>query len=65
MYPHAIAPPAKAKGIMIVDDVLTAGTHYRAMQTVLSQRFPGVPINAIFMARRVFPPEELRSSSDQ
>ena len=25
-----------------VDDVLTAGTHYRAMHMLLSQRFPGV-----------------------
>jgi hypothetical protein len=42
---------------IIVDDVLTAGTHYRAMHTVLSQRFSGVPINGIFIARRVFPPD--------
>lgn len=45
-------------GILVVDDVLTAGTHYRAMHAVLSQRFPGVPINGMFVARRVFPPEE-------
>ena len=43
--------------ILVVDDVLTAGTHYRAMHTVLSQRFPGVPTNGIFIARRVFPPD--------
>lgn len=39
----------------IVDDVLTAGTHYRAMHTVLSARFPGIPIVGVFIARRVFP----------
>jgi hypothetical protein len=40
--------------IGIVDDVLTAGTHFRAMQVRLSERFPGVP-NGFFIARRVFP----------
>jgi hypothetical protein len=49
------APPPQAIGI--VDDVLTAGTHYRAMHTVLSDRFPGVPIVGLFVARRVFPDE--------
>lgn len=29
--------------IGIFDDVLTAGVHYRAIQTLLTQRFPGVP----------------------
>ena len=43
--------------IGIVDDVLTAGTHYRAMHTVLAARFPNVPIIGIFIARRVFPPD--------
>jgi hypothetical protein len=43
------------RAIGIVDDVLTAGTHYRAMHTVLSRRFPGTPIVGIFVARRVFP----------
>jgi hypothetical protein len=41
--------------IAIVDDVLTGGTHYRAMHTILSGRFSGVPIFGIFIARRVFP----------
>jgi hypothetical protein len=41
--------------LWIMDDVLTAGTHFRAMQIVLSGRFPGVPIFGIFIARRVFP----------
>ncbi len=50
-----VQPPPT--GILLVDDVLTAGTHYRAMHTVLSQRFPGVPIHAMFIARRVFPPD--------
>jgi hypothetical protein len=53
---EAVAQPTPLN-ILVVDDVLTAGTHYRAMHIVLSQRFPGVPINGIFIARRVFPPD--------
>jgi predicted amidophosphoribosyltransferase len=44
--------------IGIVDDVLTAGAHYRATHKVLSDRFPGVRIAGLFVARRVFPPDE-------
>lgn len=39
--------------IGIFDDVLTVGRHYRAMHTVLSRRFPGVPITGIFLARTI------------
>jgi len=55
---ETLALPAP-RAIGIFDDVLTAGTHFRAMHTVLSQRFPGVPITGIFIARRVFPPEHV------
>lgn len=46
------------RAIVIVDDVLTAGTHYRAMHVTLSERFPNVPIVGLFIARRVFPAED-------
>jgi predicted amidophosphoribosyltransferase len=39
--------------ITIVDDVLTAGTHYKAMKTILSERFPDTPISALFVARTI------------
>lgn len=44
------------KAIAIVDDVLTAGTHFVAVRQVLRAVLPGVPIVGIFIARRVFPP---------
>lgn len=44
--------------IGIVDDVLTAGTHFKAMKHVLEDSFPGVPIWGLFIARRVFPGDE-------
>lgn len=53
---ETVAEPAPRQ-MAIVDDVLTAGTHYRAMHTILSQRFPSVPLVGIFIARRVFPDE--------
>lgn len=43
------------RSIGIIDDVLTAGTHFRAMDDLLPRRFPNVPIVGIFVARRVFP----------
>lgn len=46
-------PPPAVIGIL--DDVLTAGTHYRAMHTVLIARFPAAQIYGFFVARRVFP----------
>ncbi len=51
---ETLTQPAPAT-IGIFDDVLTAGTHYRAMETVLHSRFPGIPIFGFFIARRVFP----------
>jgi hypothetical protein len=50
------APPPTS--IAIVDDVLTAGTHYRAMHITLAARFPNVPLIGLFIARRVFPDDD-------
>ena len=44
------------ENIGIVDDVRVAGAHYRAMHSVLSQRFPAARIVGFFIARRIFPP---------
>jgi len=38
--------------IIVIDDVLTSGCHYRAMHSVLSKRFPSAKIKGIFLARR-------------
>lgn len=53
---EAVAGSKPVSSIAIFDDVLTAGTHYRAMHTKLGERFPGVPIFGIFIARRAIPP---------
>lgn len=49
---EALAAPPPTK-IMIVDDVLTTGSHFKAAQAVLAARFPGIPIVGCFVARRV------------
>ena len=41
--------------IGVFDDVLTVGTHFKAMKTVLNGRFPDVKVTGFFIARRVFP----------
>jgi len=50
----AAAPEPTIIGVF--DDVLTAGSHFKAVKNVLSTRFPQVPIMGIFIARRIFPP---------
>ncbi|WP_051016479.1 hypothetical protein [Bartonella tamiae] len=39
--------------IVIVDDVLTTGTHFKAMKKILSQQFPQARILGFFITRRV------------
>lgn len=46
-----VAPPPKDIGLF--DDVLTTGAHFRAAKNLLSERFPGIRIVGIFVARRV------------
>jgi hypothetical protein len=43
--------------IALIDDVLTTGAHFVAAKTLLTARFPGVPIRGLFVARRVFDDE--------
>jgi hypothetical protein len=49
--------------IGIFDDVLTTGTRFVAMKTILQGRFPQVHIFGFFIARRVFPPSDEQSST--
>ena len=50
----AAAPTPAA--VLVVDDVLTTGAHFKAAQSVLVERFPGISVFGLFVARRV--PEE-------
>ena len=41
------------KSIAVVDDVLTTGAHFKAMQRILNETFPDVPLIGVFLARRI------------
>ena len=43
------------KRVAIVDDVLTVGTHFKAMEIVLKKRFAAVSVVGFFVARRILP----------
>ena len=51
---ETLTVPASQR-ITLVDDILTAGTQCWAMHTLLSERFPGMPIVGMFTASGVFP----------
>jgi len=54
-------PPAVA---WIFDDLLTAGSHFKAVQSVLCARFPGLPTIGIFIARRVPESDDFQTDED-
>jgi len=39
--------------VLVVDDVLTEGAHYRAMKDKILERFPGIQVVGLMVARRV------------
>jgi hypothetical protein len=44
---------ARPRQMAVVDDVLTTGAHFKAMQRLLNETYPGMPLIGIFIARRV------------
>lgn len=51
---ESLAEPVPT-AIAVVDDLLTTGTHFKAMKRILQDRFPGVGVlvTGLFLARRV------------
>jgi len=47
-----VSQPRHPVALIIVDDVLTTGAHFKATQAVLKKQFPEVPIFGLFVARR-------------
>lgn len=54
-YRATRVPEARPATIVVFDDVLTTGCHFKAMQLVLSRALPGATIYGVVIARRVFP----------
>jgi hypothetical protein len=46
------------EAIFLVDDVLTTGSHFKALKTILNGRFPQPVIYGLFLARAVRPPQD-------
>lgn len=44
--------------VCIFDDILTTGSHFKAVASVINQRWPGIPVAGIFIARRYLPVAE-------
>jgi hypothetical protein len=40
--------------VLIFDDLLTNGTHYKAAQQYLIENFPNIRVSGLFIARRIF-----------
>lgn len=53
------------KHIVIVDDMMTAGAHYRAMRRILRKRFPKASISGVFLARRIFASDGVGDEDDE
>ena len=49
---ETVAAP-EAGLVVVVDDLLTSGAHFRAAQRVLSRHFPDIDVVGLFLARRV------------
>ena len=48
---NELATHPKPRAVVIVDDVLTTGAHYRASKKVLRTRWPGLNVLGLFIAR--------------
>jgi hypothetical protein len=51
---ESLANPAPTR-VILFDDVLTTGSHFKAMQMVLQMRFPGIHMMGLFLAYTVRP----------
>ena len=58
---ETLTDPPRNNSIVIFDDVLTTGRHFKAMQIVISQQFPDVKIYGVFVARRVPKTDDLEN----
>jgi hypothetical protein len=50
VQPFTDPPPSQ---VAVVDDLLTTGAHFKAMQRILTETYPNIHVVGIFIARRV------------
>jgi hypothetical protein len=56
---EAICEWGRPREVAVFDDLLTTGSHFKAMKAIIGERWPNVPVSGIFIARRYIPHEEL------
>lgn len=44
--------------VFLIDDVITTGCSFTVCKQMILQRFPGIPVTGMFVARRALPPAE-------
>lgn len=54
-YLNPLMDEAVREKVVIFDDVITAGSHYKACRLFIESHFPGRAITGVFAARRVIP----------
>jgi predicted amidophosphoribosyltransferase len=47
---------SEATSIIVVDDVLTSGAHFKAAKRMIQEKIPGAFVIGLFWARAVRPP---------
>ena len=57
--PEEASPPSR-KILLVVDDVLTTGRHFRAAKSVIRARFPELDVRGLFLARCAFEPPDFQ-----
>jgi hypothetical protein len=53
---ESVCEPAPSN-FVVFDDVIAGGSHFKAMKTVLGNRFPGCGVVGVFVARTIRPDE--------
>jgi hypothetical protein len=43
--------------VVVFDDVLSGGSHFKAVKMVLRSAFPDIPVSGMFLARSIHPPD--------
>jgi hypothetical protein len=62
LVPALLQP--RPTGLILIDDVITNGTTFKAAQQILGAALPDVKIVGLFVARRVFPPVQWDDDDD-